>query len=142
MNDAVPILESSVVPPRRLRRSVVAGALLASAAFGGVVLRVAEHLQERAFVDAEERRAKINAAREIARRYAIEGFPAWVVTHPDGPCPPQLAELNVFVDRIDTSDPWGLPFQSYCHSGNTFLVVSAGPDRTHGTYDDILEGNR
>jgi hypothetical protein len=140
MHDAVPSLESSVLPPRRLRRTVIAGALIASAVVGGVTLLAAEHVRERAFVDAADRRAKIASAREVAKKYAFEGFPAWVVSNPEYPCPQRLAELDTFVGRSDTIDPWGLPFQSYCHSGNTFRVVSAGPDRTHGTYDDIIEG--
>jgi len=85
--------------------------------------------------------AQIRDARAIAKKYAFEGFPSWAVAHPEYPCPQRLAELDVFVERHDTIDPWGLPFQSYCHSGNTFRVVSAGPDRTHGTYDDISEGS-
>lgn len=133
------VLRPSLIRPRRLRK-VIAGALIASAALGGGLLYLAKRMHEQPFEEAADRRAKIAEARFVAKKYVDEGFPAWVVTNPEYPCPQRLAELDVFVERRDTIDPWGLPFQSYCHSGNTFRVVSAGPDRTHGTYDDIIEG--
>lgn len=119
---------------------MIVGALALSAVTGMGTLRLAEQTRETPFIDANTRRAEIEEARFVAKKYVREGLPAWAVVHPDYPCPQRLAELDPFVDRTDTIDPWGLPFQSYCHSGHTFRVVSAGPDRTHGTYDDIVEG--
>jgi hypothetical protein len=137
--DAVTPLVPSIVKPRRLR-NVIIGAVIASTVAGAITLYGVERLHQKPFVDADERRAKIDEARVVAKKYAYEGFPAWVLEHPEYPCPQKLAELDIYVGRRDTVDPWGLPFQSYCHSGNTFRVVSAGPDRTHGTHDDIAEG--
>lgn len=120
---------------------MIASTLLLSAAIGAGAIYVAKRMHARPYEEAAARVAKISEARFIAKKYADEGFPAWVVSNPDYPCPQRLAELDVYVGRRDTIDPWGLPFQSYCHSGNTFRVVSAGPDRTHGTHDDIVEGS-
>ncbi len=134
--------------PYRLRPLII-GALIASSVSAAItifaVIRASDRTRvdaddHRAFVDIADQRAKIEEARLVAKQYAFEGFPAWVVSNPAYVCPQKLAELDVYVGRRDTIDPWGLPFQSYCHSGNTFRVVSAGPDRTHGTFDDIVEG--
>ena len=122
----------------RLRRILLAGVITSV-----VCAIVTITLVERAFIapldDAATERTEIAQARAIARAYVDVGVPAWVVTHPDYPCPQRLAELDVFVDRRDTLDPWGRPMQGYCSTG-VYRVVSAGPDGTHGTGDDIVEG--
>jgi competence protein ComGC len=36
-------------------------------------------------------------------------------------------------------DPWGTDYQAFARpDGNTFVVRSAGPDRVHGTSDDVF----
>jgi competence protein ComGC len=36
-------------------------------------------------------------------------------------------------------DPWGTDYQAFARpDGNTFFVRSAGPDRVHGTSDDVF----
>ncbi len=121
-------------------RKVIITAVLLSSIVSAATLYLAKRWHDAPFEDAADRVAKIKYARIIAKQYAFEAFPAWVVEHPDYACPQRVSELNVYANRETALDPWGLPFQSYCHSGNTFRVVSAGPDRTHGTYDDIVEG--
>ena len=132
-------LAPCVIRPRRLRKLIISTLAISTVVAIGC-LHLAQRLHDRPFDDAAERRAQIAQARFVAKKYAYEGLPAWGAAHPEYPCPQRLAELDTFVGRRDTIDPWGLPFQSYCHSGNAFRVVSAGPDRTHGTYDDIIEG--
>jgi hypothetical protein len=136
-------LRPAVMRPRHLRRlgRIVVLSLLGSSALAIGSLHALRRTHDAPFEEAALRRARIADARTIAKKYAYEGFPAWVVAHPAYACPQRLAELDVFVDRLDTIDPWGTSFQSYCHDGNTFRVVSAGPDRTHGTPDDIIEGS-
>lgn len=129
----------AIIRPRPLRTLIIK-TLLASVVIGWATLHVAKRLHDEPFDRAAERRAQIAEARAIAKKYAYEGFPSWAVAHPSYPCPQRVSELNEYVGREDAFDPWGMSFQSYCHSGNTFRVVSAGPDRTHGTYDDIIEG--
>jgi hypothetical protein len=37
------------------------------------------------------------------------------------------------------ADPWGTDYQAFARpDGNTFVVRSAGPDRVHGTRDDVF----
>ena len=131
-------LAPSIIRPRRLRTKVVLGALVASLAASAVATRLVDRAENQATSDAVRRREQIDEARFIAKKYAHEGFAAWTAAHPGYRCPQHLAELDELIGR-HSIDPWGLPFQGYCHVGETFRVVSAGPDRTHGTYDDIIE---
>ncbi len=124
---------------RRLRR-LIAGTVLVSSIAGIGMIYLAKRMRDRPFEEAADRRAKMTEARYVVKRYALEAFPAWVVEHPDTACPRLLAELNPYAGRGDTVDPWGLPYQHFCPTSTTFRVMSAGPDRIHGTYDDIVEG--
>lgn len=54
-------------------------------------------------------------------------------------CPKNVQELKAagFAAR-EAKDPWGNDFEVRCEQGGAIIVVSAGPDGTPGTEDDIL----
>jgi general secretion pathway protein G len=54
-------------------------------------------------------------------------------------CPKNVQELKAagFAAR-EAKDPWGNDFEVRCEQGGAIIVVSAGPDGTAGTEDDIL----
>jgi len=86
----------------------------------------------------------VDAARadalDATRAYALEAYPAWVAANPTRECPARLAELNTYVGRADTLDPWGTTYQFLCghqHGVVGLRVRSAGPDRQFDTGDDI-----
>jgi general secretion pathway protein G len=82
--------------------------------------------------------AKDRADHDIARmdvvqlRQAVEG---WRLRHPR--LPETLAELVPAEVRRIRMDPWGTPY-AYTHQGDTFEIVSLGPDREPSA-DDIHE---
>lgn len=74
------------------------------------------------------------------KMFAFEAFPSWGLAHHDRRCPEQLEELLEWMNNKDITDPWGRDYRFRCTSGalrTSFVVWSAGPDRQHGTDDDI-----
>ena len=53
-----------------------------------------------------------------------------------GSFPKQLEDASEFDESCQFADVWGTPLR-YKSDGKTFLVVSAGPDRTFDTEDDV-----
>jgi hypothetical protein len=84
---------------------------------------------------------KEHIARSTVLKFAYEAFPDWQRARPSHACPASLAPLLVSMNNKDTLDPWGRDFRSHCEISSTgvvsLVVTSAGPDRTHGTADDI-----
>lgn len=86
------------------------------------------------------RTARAAKARYWADAYAHRGYPAWVAANPDRACPARLAELDAYVGRRDTIDPWGTTYQFLCgrqHGVVGLRVRSAGPDRQFDSADDV-----
>ena len=72
-----------------------------------------------------------------ARAYALDGFLGWLRDHRG--CPERLGELDRYLHRTSSLDPWGTPYQFRCGDGALGLPVrSAGPDQTFDTRDDIV----
>jgi hypothetical protein len=64
----------------------------------------------------------------------LDGFTGWSREHAGAPCP-QISDV-----AADANDPWGHPFKVTCSDqpANQIVgLVSAGPDGTHGTADDL-----
>jgi hypothetical protein len=82
-------------------------------------------------------------ARMAVHAYAFDAFPLWSFAHPGLPCPASLAELDHYIDRTDTLDPWGRHYLMQCGpdvpdgARGVLVVRSAGPDRTWQSQDDI-----
>lgn len=84
--------------------------------------------------------SKHDIARATAAKYAFEALPSWLTTHPGCTCPDDLADLNEWMNKKDTRDPWGRDYRWACgplRNQPSLLVVSAGPDGRFGTSDDI-----
>jgi hypothetical protein len=67
-------------------------------------------------------------------------YELWRRDHPDGVCPERIEELIRYAQGKDTKDPWGTEYVIKCDGlpeGTELGVVSAGPDKTLGTEDDI-----
>ncbi|HUJ58286.1 MAG TPA: hypothetical protein VLX92_07330 [Kofleriaceae bacterium] len=69
--------------------------------------------------------SKAELARFAARRYAHEGYPSWLATHPGQTCPRALRELDEYTGGSADRDPWGRPFVMIC-SDHGLVVVSLG----------------
>lgn len=72
------------------------------------------------------------AAYSRARQLADEAFVDWAQSHPDATCPASIDDLA----PTDARDPWGRTYRVIC-TRTRLVVVSAGPDATFGTPDDI-----
>ncbi|MBA3538087.1 MAG: hypothetical protein H0T79_00520 [Deltaproteobacteria bacterium] len=86
--------------------------------------------------------SKGDIAKVAAKQYALEAYPQWAVSHPATECPATLDELSQFINRKDSTDPWGTPFTMLCGptrpaSAKGMVVRSAGPDKQAGTADDL-----
>jgi hypothetical protein len=65
---------------------------------------------------------------------ALQGFATWAPQHATAPCP----ELSAITPAV--TDPWGTAMRLSCTdqpSDQMAGVVSAGPDATFGTADDV-----
>jgi hypothetical protein len=73
------------------------------------------------------------------RKLAYEAFPSWQLARPDRRCPEQLDDLLAWMNEKELMDPWGRDYRFRCTGAEkpTLVVWSAGPDRRHGTTDDI-----
>src|SRR5205814_9303110 len=139
-----PTLQPYVDPPSIRLRHIAAG--VATGAFAMLItlgiVRYSAHQHAAARADARyaaregcgQAEASKMAAQLIATEYATVGWPAWVVAHPDEPCPMRLAELEPYVSATTHVDPWGTPFRFTC-DGLHMTVSSLGPDRELGTDD-------
>jgi hypothetical protein len=74
-------------------------------------------------------------------RLANEAFPQWSAAHPEVRCPANIEALMPWMNSGEAIDPWGRDYRYFCitQPGRParVLVWSAGPDRRHGTSDDI-----
>jgi len=93
--------------------------------------------------------SKENIAKLAVDKFAFEAAPQWQATNPSKGCPESLLTIAQFVGKSqqDTEDPWGSPLEMYCKGrdtmppeaqGNSFGVLSYGPDKKKGTEDDIM----
>jgi hypothetical protein len=95
-----------------------------------------------AFVHAGKRRgtcfheSRTELARVIAKEYAYEAYPQWAVDHPARACPTSLAELDGYLHRAHSLDPWGRRYLMTCDR-HGMTVRSSGPDRRWYTADDL-----
>ncbi|HEX7701601.1 MAG TPA: type II secretion system protein GspG [Kofleriaceae bacterium] len=85
---------------------------------------------------------QVKSATIDAKKYAYEAYPSWAAAHPEKACPTSLADLNEYVSRKDTKDPWGHDFKMMCGAtvpagAKGLAVLSFGPDGKEGTADDI-----
>jgi hypothetical protein len=84
---------------------------------------------------------KEDIARQTVFKFALEAFPDWQRARPPHACPASLEPLLATMNNKDTLDPWGRDYRSYCEISSTgavsLVATSAGPDREHGTSDDI-----
>ena len=82
-------------------------------------------------------------ARMAVHAYAFDAFPQWSIAHPGLPCPASLAELDRFIGRTNTLDPWGRRYVMLCGADvpdgvqSVRVVRSAGPDGIWLSPDDI-----
>jgi len=86
--------------------------------------------------------AGLDKARRQTKLYAFEAYPSWAASNPSQKCPGSLDELNEWLSKPDTKDPWGTPYKMLCGSdlppgAKGIGVVSFGPDRMDDTADDI-----
>ena len=84
----------------------------------------------------------IHDARVMVKRLAYEHFVDWARKHPDELCPRSVDDVLAYADF--DRDPWGSEFRMYCGDDvpeparRDFVAFSsAGPDRAHGTVDDV-----
>ena len=70
----------------------------------------------------------------------IEGAATLYVVRNGGRCPSSVADLvedGQLSGSARTADAWGTDFSVECEPPSDPVVVSAGPDRTIGTEDDL-----
>ncbi len=77
-----------------------------------------------------------------AKRYAFEAYPRWAMVHPDKACPDKISELDEYVPKEATKDPWGNVYTLLCGENTPpgvkgVAVFSPGPDGKPNTADDI-----
>ena len=65
----------------------------------------------------------------------------WQLSHSDSGCPTAAKLTPGWISKGDELDKWGRPFSMTC-IGSEIIVSSAGPDRLHGTFDDISTSDR
>ena len=121
------MLKCEVVPPKRPVLPLVS--VLAALGLWGAI-SAGQHLM-RSFTE-----SKVELSRRIVRHYAHKTYSEWLGLHPDEPCP-TMAQLEEVRDIGRARDPWGVPLWRGCGPGPQIRVVSAGPDGTFGTADDI-----
>ncbi len=80
--------------------------------------------------------SRVELARVIAREYAFEAFPQWAVANPGRRCPASLAELDGYLHREHSLDPWGRRYRMKCDRDGV-TIRSAGTDHRWNTPDDI-----
>jgi general secretion pathway protein G len=64
---------------------------------------------------------------------------AHFINHPeesDCPTPARMQEAHELDAAMSLRDPWGMPYALECQSDEV-IAISAGPDRSFGTQDDI-----
>ena len=90
------------------------------------------------FSDSKEEIAKLDI-----KRYADEAYPLWARQNPTKACPGALLDLNEFTNKGKSiGDPWGTDYVMLCGQNlppgaRGIAVVSAGPDKSPNTGDDI-----
>ena len=91
----------------------------------------------RSFSKSEE-----EVARAVAKQFAYQAYTEFKADMRK-PCPGSLDELLEYMDKKDTNDPWGNPYEMYCGdkmpkgTPHRFGVRSNGPDGQPNTSDDI-----
>ncbi len=80
--------------------------------------------------------SKLEVARQIARDYELDAYPAWLADHPGERCPPSIAELAAAGHRGETRDVWGEDYVLVC-GRRGIVVISPGEDGILGTRDDV-----
>ena len=101
----------------------------------------------KAQTQAEDGSEKAKLAKNAVDTFAI-GYGTWALSNQEKDCPADLAELAKSVGKdpgVDTKDPWGTPYKMACGENvpaetprGAIAVSSAGPDKQHGTADDIV----
>lgn len=79
-----------------------------------------------------KKEADIMTARNEVRHLA-DGITAYTMVR--GKAPDSLDEAKDFINRLH-NDPWQQPYQ-YIRSGDSFEVLSYGPNKSQGGGDDI-----
>ena len=90
--------------------------------------------------------SKEQVAKLAVDQYAFKDAPQWQVSS-GKQCPESLLTVAQFIGKgqPDTVDPWDTPYEIFCGkenmppgaAGNSFAVMSYGPDKKKGTEDDI-----
>jgi hypothetical protein len=76
-------------------------------------------------------------------RLVTEAYLRWSIANIDQRCPTDLADVARYAQSDDVLDPWGTRLAMICDlPGVHFAVVSAGPDGTFGTADDVRSWER
>ena len=88
------------------------------------------------------RTANKRIAEMTIKKYVYQAYPAWATAHPGIPCPDKLEDLDPFIDRKDTKDPWGGHYKLTCGAtlppdAKGLGVSSLGEDGKEGTSDDV-----
>lgn len=87
------------------------------------------------------RGGKESATKILVDKFAGQGYVQWQLQSGEN-CPNSLDDVAKYVGKKDAKDPYKTPMQMVCgedapEDANGFGVVSAGPDKKHGTSDDI-----
>ncbi|HVK88203.1 MAG TPA: prepilin-type N-terminal cleavage/methylation domain-containing protein [Kofleriaceae bacterium] len=75
--------------------------------------------------------------------YAFNAYGSWSQANPSKSCPEKLSDLNEYVNKKETKDPWGTEYKMLCGPNlpagvkGGLAVESAGPDQKFGTEDDV-----
>jgi hypothetical protein len=118
----------------RLGKSHARGLLLGLTLAGTVAVVGVGYIARQGFSSCGFSKADI--AVRIAKKYALEAYPAFRHAHPERACPHDLAELSEWMNTKDTKDPYGNSYVMHC-SGDGIVVRSAGEDAIWGTGDDV-----
>jgi hypothetical protein len=80
--------------------------------------------------------ARVGQARDRAELLATVAFAQWLMSHPGETCPGSIDDVSLYVGA-DSRDPWKSRMETICRTDGGFGVVSAGPDGSFDTADDI-----
>jgi hypothetical protein len=86
-------------------------------------------------VDSDDRHARVGQARVCTQLLATASFAEWLMNHPGETCPASIDEMTLL--DADSMDPWGTRMETICRPDGGLGVVSAGPDGSFHTADDI-----
>lgn len=85
--------------------------------------------------------SKESATKILVDKFAFQAYTQWNVETGDQ-CPNSLDDIAKYISKKNAKDPYRTPMQMVCgpdapEDAQGFGVISAGPDKKHGTEDDI-----